>query len=109
MNGFPPDTLATACKESYKGFPLSGVVNRMKVIGPPWIFGLKMEKPGQWAGGNIIDPNDGKLYQCRIIFRAVDGKKYKQDTLEMRGEIARGLGKSQYWTKSTREEASSLR
>jgi uncharacterized protein (DUF2147 family) len=103
------DVIATECKETYKGFPLSGKVNQMKVVGIPWIFGLKMDKPGQWSSGSIIDPNDGNMYKCKITYRTADGKKYKADTLEMRGEIGLGIGRSQFWTKATREEASSLR
>jgi uncharacterized protein (DUF2147 family) len=109
IDGFPQEEIASACKASYAGFPLSGDVSKMRVIGPPWIFSLKMDKPGQWSGGSIIDPNDGKMYKCKITFRPADGKKYKVDTLEMRGEIGLGIGKSQYWTKASKEEASALR
>jgi uncharacterized protein (DUF2147 family) len=49
------------------------------------------------------------MYKCKITFRPTDGKKYKVDTLEMRGEIGLGIGKSQYWTKATKEQASALR
>jgi len=104
----PPDTIADQCKESYSGFPVPGKVNQMKVIGSPWIFGLKMDKPGLWSGGNIIDPADGKMYKCKITFHAAGGK-FKADTLEMRGEIGMGIGRSQYWQKSDATAASSLR
>jgi uncharacterized protein (DUF2147 family) len=105
----PADVIAANCKESYRGFPAAGKVNRMKVVGTPWIFGLSLEKPGQWTGGNVIDPADGNMYKCKITFRAADGAKYKTDTLEMRGEIGLGIGRSQYWRKATREEAGGLR
>jgi uncharacterized protein (DUF2147 family) len=105
----PPGVKAEPCKESYRGFPVPGKVNEMLVTGTPWIFSLSMDKAGQWSGGNIIDPNDGNMYKCKIIYRSRDGKKYKVDTLEMRGEIGLGIGKSQYWQKSNLEEASSLR
>jgi len=106
----PPDVIADKCKESYKGFPVSGKVNQMKVIGAPWIFGLKMDKPGIWSGGNIIDPADGNMYQCKITFHAAgSSNKYKEDTLEMRGEIGLGIGRSQFWKKSDAATASSLR
>jgi uncharacterized protein (DUF2147 family) len=107
--GFPQDSKAEKCKDSYEGFPLPGKVNQMKVIGPPWIYGLSMEKPGQWSKGNVLDPDTGSLYKCKITFRPSDGKKYKVDTLEMRGEIGMGIGRSQYWQKSTQREASGLR
>jgi uncharacterized protein (DUF2147 family) len=107
--GFPQDVQALACKESYQGFPVSGKVNQMRVIGTSWIFGLTMDKPGQWSGGNVIDPNDGKMYKCKITFRPADGKRYAADTLEMRGEIGLGIGRSQFWRKGTRTEAGSFR
>jgi uncharacterized protein (DUF2147 family) len=56
-----------------------------------------------------IDPNDGKMYKCKITFHAADGRRYPTDTLEMRGEIGLGIGRSQFWRKSNRTEASGLR
>jgi uncharacterized protein (DUF2147 family) len=102
------DTLAVRCKEKYDGFPVPGKVNAMPVVGTTWIFGLKPEKPGNWTGGNIINPEDGKMYKCKLIFRPADGKKFKFDTLEMRGEIGFGIGRSVYWEKTNFETASSL-
>jgi uncharacterized protein (DUF2147 family) len=105
-----PDTVkADKCKSSYKGFPVAGNVAAMRVVGTPWIFGLSPDKAGQWSGGNVIDPSDGNMYKCKITFHAADGGKYKADTLEMRGEVGLGIGRSQFWRKATREEASSLR
>jgi uncharacterized protein (DUF2147 family) len=63
-----------------------------------------MDKPGQWSGGNVVDPESGSMYKCRITFRPADGKRYKVDTLEMRGEIGLGIGRSQFWRKSTKAE-----
>ena len=104
-----PDEIAKKVKESYPGFPITGKTNQMKVQGTPWIFGLTMDKPGEWSGGNIIDPNDGKIYKCKIIYRTADGKKYKTDVLEMRGEIGLGIGRSQFWQRSDQETASGLK
>lgn len=102
-------TLAFTCKSSYKDFPVPGDVSKMTVVNTPFIFGLTMRAPGQWEGGNIIDPKDGKIYQCKITFRPQDGKKYVSDTLEMRGEIGLGIGRSQLWVRTTPEEIESLR
>jgi uncharacterized protein (DUF2147 family) len=107
--GFPQDLKADKCKESYRGFPLAGKVNRMPVVGTPWIFGLSVDRPGQWSGGSIVDPNDGNMYRCKISFHPADGNRYKADTLEMRGEIGLGIGRSQFWRRSGREEAAGLR
>lgn len=102
-------TIADKCKPSYPNFPVAGEVNKMLVINTPFIFGLKMKAPGKWEGGNIIDAGDGTLYQCKINFRAADGNKYKVDTLEMRGEIGLGIGKSQLWVATTPEEIEAIR
>ena len=107
--GYPQDVKAEKCKDSYPGFPLPGKVSLMPVMGTPWIFGLGMDKPGQWSGGNIIDPENGSMYKCKINYRNADGKRFKENMLEMRGEIGLGIGRSQFWRKSTPEEAGSLR
>jgi len=109
ITGFPQDKKASKCKESYKGFPVPGKVNEMTVVGTPWLYNLTMNKPGAWSGGQVLDPDTGNLYKCKMTFRPQDGKKFMADTLEMRGEIGLGIGRSQYWRKSTREEALSLR
>ncbi len=98
------DTIAKDCKPSYKDFPLPGEVNKMTVVNTPFIFGLRKKATGQWASGSIIDPKDGKVYKCKITFHAADGKDYADDTLEMRGEIGLGIGRSQYWKRTTDEE-----
>ena len=108
--GFPQDVKASNCKESYKGFNVPGKVNEMTVVGTPWIFDLTNDKQGVWSGGSIIDPDGGSMYKCKITFHlAGSGRRYTVDTLEMRGEIGLGIGRSQYWQRGTRQEASSLR
>ena len=105
----PQDQIATNAKESYEGFPVAGKVNEMKVVGTTWIFNLSLEKqPGSWSGGYVVDPTDGKMYRCEITFHPQNGKKYLSDTLEMRGKVG-PFGRSQYWQKCSREEASALR
>jgi uncharacterized protein (DUF2147 family) len=103
------DEIAVVCKESYKGYPVSVKVNEQKVVGSFWIFGLTQEKAGLWSGGSVIDPNNGNIYKCKITFRAADGKKFAVDTLEMRGELGLGIGRSQFWTKASRAEAEGLK
>ncbi|HCC37948.1 MAG TPA: DUF2147 domain-containing protein [Treponema sp.] len=104
----PNDALAVKCRESYKNFPIAGKVNQMQVIGTPWIFGLSSETPGQWTGGNIIDPTNGTMYKCKLIFHAAGTGEFADDTLEMRGEIGFGIGRSQFWQKTVKETAESL-
>jgi uncharacterized protein (DUF2147 family) len=107
--GHPQDVKATNCNASYKGFPASGKVNEMTVVGTTWIFDLAMREAGKWRGGSVIDPDSGKMYKAEVTFHPADGKRYKTDTLEMRGEIGLGIGRSQYWRRSTRDEASGVR
>ena len=57
----------------------------------------------------MIDTRTGALYRCKITYRAADGKRFKADTLEMRGEIGLGIGRSQFWRKSDAAEAAGLR
>lgn len=102
-------TIASACTGTYKDFPVSGDVSKMTVVNTPFIYGLSMKTQGQWEGGNIIDPKEGKLYKCKITFREQDGKKYKTDTLEMRGEIGLGIGRSQFWERIQESEIDSFR
>jgi uncharacterized protein (DUF2147 family) len=104
----PEGALALLCKDSYPNFPVPGKVSLMPVLGTPWIYGLQQDKAGEWSKGNIIDPNNGNNYRCKIIFHPADGKKYAVDTLEMRGEIGLGIGRSQYWHKATEAEARGL-
>ena len=103
-----PDVKAVFCRESYRDFPVPGKVNLMDVVGTPWIFGLVRDKEGHWSNGHVIDPTDGNMYKCKIIYHPADGKKFMADTLEMRGEIGLGIGRSQYWRKTSREEALAL-
>jgi len=104
----PKSVLADKCKDSYAGFPVAGKVNQMTVAGTPWIFGLSMDKTGEWSGGHVVNPEDGGMYKCKMFYRKADGKKFKTDVLEMRGEIGLGIGRSQFWQKSDQQTASSL-
>jgi uncharacterized protein (DUF2147 family) len=100
--------LATKCKESYTNFPVSGKVNQMPLVGTPWFFGFRMQKPGRWVGGNVVNMEDGKMYNAELTYHAIDGKRYKVETLEVRGFLFLFSG-AQYWLRCTREEALSLR
>jgi len=105
----PRDALATECKDSYKNFPVAGKVNKMPLAGTPFIFGLTQHSPGEWRNGNVIDPNDGNIYGCRVIFREagsrIPGKMFQTDTLEMRGNLG-PFNRSQFWRKTDQATAS---
>jgi uncharacterized protein (DUF2147 family) len=98
---------AVLCKKSYQGFPVAGEVNQMPLAGTPWIFGLRREHEGTWAGGHVVNPEDGNMYKCKITYHPAEGSR--AEALEMRGEVGLGIGRSQQWRRCTREEAAGLR
>jgi uncharacterized protein (DUF2147 family) len=108
----PRGTLADHCTERHPHFPVSGRVNRMEVAGTPWIHGLRRHAEGDWRNGNIVNPEDGARYSCRVTFRPagsrVGRRTFETDHLEMRGEIGLGIGRSQYWQKADQATASNL-
>ncbi|MDR1326673.1 MAG: DUF2147 domain-containing protein [Treponema sp.] len=106
--GVTASTLATRCKETYANFPVSGKVNLMPVLSTTWFFGFRMERAGRWVGGSIINPEDGSMYKAELTHHPIDGKRYKAETLEVRGFLLFFSG-AQYWQRCTREEAMSLR
>ena len=65
----------------------------------PWlgleiIRGMKQEEADKYAGGNILDPRDGKVYHATMKVTP-DGQ-----TLVVRGYLGiELLGKNQYWTR----------
>ena len=100
----PQDVIASACKESYEGFPVSGPVNKMKTVGTPWIFNMEKETEGFWRNGNIIDPSNGKMYGCVIKYlnKGDRNKKYTatEPTLAMAGTVG-PIQVFQYWVPAT--------
>jgi uncharacterized protein (DUF2147 family) len=102
------ETVAVKCNESYKNFPVEGVVNKMPVLGTPWIFGLRKESAGRWTNGSVINPDSGSIYRCDITYHTPDGKKFFEETLELTGKLLVFSG-SQYFVRATFEVASSIR
>ena len=103
----PQDIPASSCKESYKNFPVSGAVNKMKVVGTPWIFNMVKESEGNWKDGNIIDPSNGKMYGC-VIKYLKKGDKHKKvtatgPTLAMAGTVG-PIQVFQYWVPATEDD-----
>lgn len=107
----PQDVIASDCKKSYKGFPIPGNVNEMKTVGTPWIFNMKKESEGNWSKGNIIDPDDGKMYGCIIKYLAPGQKNKgftaKEPTLAMAGTFG-PIKVFQYWLKATEEDIAAI-
>ena len=101
------DVIASACKDSYKNFPVSGAVSKMKIVGTPWIFNMEKESEGNWKSGNIIDPSNGKMYGCVIKYlkKGEKNKKYTaaEPTLAMAGTVG-PIQVFQYWIPATEAE-----
>jgi uncharacterized protein (DUF2147 family) len=61
------------------------------VIGMMILTGLKKDN-GQWAGGEILDPQNGKIYRCKAWL------ENKGHDLHVRGFIGMALlGRTQIW------------
>jgi uncharacterized protein (DUF2147 family) len=76
------DRRCTRCQGDLKGKPL---------VGLEILWGLK-KNGDQWMGGEILDPDSGKIYRCLITVK--DGGK----KLRVRGFIGFSLlGRTEYW------------
>ena len=65
------------------------------VLGMTILRNVKSAGDGVWEGGDILDPNNGKLYKVRL--RPVDGGKQ----LEVRGYVGMPmLGRTQTWIRA---------
>ena len=65
------------------------------VLGMTIIRGAKQGDDGVWAGGDILDPNNGKVYKLHL--KPVDGGK----KLEVRGYVGMPLlGRTQTWIRA---------
>ena len=81
----PGEELLTHCKlctDSRKDQPIVGMI----IMG-----GLHRDKPGHWSGGEILDPDEGKVYKANVS--SEDGKR-----LVIRAYIGFSLlGRTQIW------------
>ncbi len=81
LNPAKRDSKCQNCKGSDKDKPILGLVI---------IKGLSKDG-SEWSGGQILDPNKGKLYKCSM---SLDGK----DVLKVRGYVGISLlGRTQTW------------
>lgn len=85
MPGDDPNELCTKCPGERKN---------QKKIGMTIMTGLH-RADGWWSGGEILDPDNGTIYRCKV--RSVDaGRK-----LEVRGYIGISLlGRTQTWVRA---------
>src|SRR5262249_15992830 len=78
------DGLCSRCRDERKDQP---------VIGMTILRNLR-EEGGQFSGGDILDPERGQVYRCRV--RLIDGGQ----RLEVRGFIGITLfGRTQIWAR----------
>lgn len=81
----PPDTVCDKCTDERRGMKKLGLV----II-------RNLQRDGDvWDGGDILDPDNGKVYSCRV--RVVDDNR----SLEVRGYIGFSLlGRTQMWQRA---------
>jgi len=73
------------CSDERKGQPVSGMVILRNLR-------EEREEPGTFKGGDVLDPNNGKVYNAQI--KLIEGGK----KLELRGYIGAPLfGRTQTW------------
>jgi len=80
-----PDAKCLECTDERKGQPVQGMTI---------LRGIKPDasEKGTWVGGDILDPNNGKIY--KVLLKLVDGGK----KLDVRGYIGMPmLGRTQTW------------
>jgi len=78
------DAVCDLCTDDRKGKPVQGMTI---------LTGLKKDGE-EWAGGEILDPNNGKVYKAKAKL-VDDGRK-----LDVRGFIGiAALGRTQTWTR----------
>jgi uncharacterized protein (DUF2147 family) len=80
-----PDAKCVECTDERKGQPVQGMTI---------LRGIKPDasEKGTWVGGDILDPNNGKIY--KVLLKLADGGK----KLDVRGYIGMPmLGRTQTW------------
>lgn len=82
VKGESPDQVCDKCTDERKGMKKLGLV----------IIRNLVRDGDVWEGGDILDPDNGKVYRCRL--RVVDDNR----SLEVRGYIGFALlGRTQVW------------
>lgn len=70
INPEEPNPMCDKCEDERKGQPIEGMV----------IIEELKQDGSEWAGGHILDPENGKTYRCRIWV--------EEGTLRVRGYLA---------------------
>jgi uncharacterized protein (DUF2147 family) len=83
----PADSICGKCTDDRKG---------QRIVGMEILRHMRADGDGQWSGGEILDPENGKTY--RATLKLVDGGQ----RLVLRGYIGLPLfGRSQSWLRRT--------
>lgn len=83
--GEPANPTCDKCPGEFKDKPIEGL---------RFMWGLK-GKGRQWDGGQVLDPDDGKIY--RVKLKLSDDNR----TLEVRGYVGISMfGRTQRWTRA---------
>lgn len=78
------NSVCTACE---------GANKNKKILGLNILTGLE-KNDDEWSGGEILDPRNGKVYNCYI-------KLVQKDKLKIRGFIGLSVfGKTKYWKRA---------
>ncbi|MEI7503225.1 MAG: DUF2147 domain-containing protein [Paludibacter sp.] len=81
-----PEKLCTECEGANKNQPILGMM----------IINNLVEKESKLAGGTILDPKNGKVYNCSIALDSDPDKLILRGSLDKFGLI----GRSQTWIRS---------
>lgn len=80
-------------KRDAKCVACSGAKKNQPITGMTILEGVRRNRSAtHWEGGNILDPNDGKVYRVRLTPQS-DGR-----TLEVRGYLG-PFYRNQYWVR----------
>ena len=78
-----PDRLCDKCPGERKGQPVLNMIILVDMV----------QKDGMWQSGDILDPEKGKWYRCKIWL-----KEGAPDTLVLRGYLG-PFYRTQYWSR----------
>lgn len=75
--------ICSKCPGQFKDKPIKGI---------QFVWGLKRASENEWAGGQILDPKTGKIYNAKMTMEG--------DKLYVRGYVGFSLlGRTQVWVK----------
>lgn len=89
--GEPENKKCVKCKGKFKDQPILGMV---------FLWGFSEKTESQWINGKVLDPNNGKIYNCKLDV-IENGKKLK---LFGYIKLLVKIGRSQVWERTTVEE-----